>query len=108
MVTVAVILAALTFAGRMSPILLLILTFALSAGDAFESPTWRSILPELVDKQDLTAASALNGIEFNFARAVGPGSITFGCREMVWYGGVVINEFRELTADGQRCQRISS
>jgi MFS family permease len=73
MVTVAAILAALTFAGRMSPILLLILTFALSAGDAFESPTWRSILPELVDKQDLTAASALNGIEFNFARAVGPG-----------------------------------
>lgn len=73
MVAVAVILAALTIAGHMSPMLLLVLTFALSAGDAFESPTWRSILPELVDKQDLAAASALNGIEFNFARAIGPG-----------------------------------
>jgi predicted MFS family arabinose efflux permease len=56
----------------MSPVLLLILTFALSAGDAFETPTWRAVLPELVRKEDLPAASALNGIEFNFARAVGP------------------------------------
>ena len=29
-------------------------------------------MPELVQKDDLPAASALNGIEFNFARAVGP------------------------------------
>ena len=29
-------------------------------------------MPELVRKEDLPAASALNGIEFNFARAVGP------------------------------------
>ena len=35
-------------------------------------PTWRAVLPELVPKEDLPAASALNGIEFNFARAVGP------------------------------------
>jgi predicted MFS family arabinose efflux permease len=52
---------------------LLILTFALSAGDAFETPTWRALLPELVEKEDLEAASALNGIEFNLARATGPG-----------------------------------
>jgi len=56
----------------MSPWLLLGLTFALSAGDAIETPTWRAILPELVKKEDLAAASALNGIEFNLARAVGP------------------------------------
>src|ERR1700723_2414901 len=72
MVVVAVVLAVMTIAGRISPILLLILTFALSAGDAFETPTWRALLPELVRKEDLPAASALNGIEFNFARAVGP------------------------------------
>ncbi|HEY6349119.1 MAG TPA: MFS transporter [Candidatus Angelobacter sp.] len=52
--------------------MLLVLTFALSAGDAFESPAWRAVLPELVAKKDLAAASALNGIEFNFARAIGP------------------------------------
>ena len=72
MMGVALILAILTIAGVMSPWLLLVLTFALSAGDAFEAPAWRAILPELVPKEDLAAASALNGIEFNLARAVGP------------------------------------
>jgi MFS family permease len=72
MMGVALILAILTIAGVMSPWMLLVLTFALSAGDAFEAPAWRAILPELVPKEDLPAASALNGIEFNLARAVGP------------------------------------
>jgi MFS family permease len=72
MMGVALILAIVTIAGVMSPWILLVLTFALSAGDAFEMPTWRAILPELVPKEDLAAASALNGIEFNLARAVGP------------------------------------
>jgi MFS family permease len=44
----------------------------LSAGDAIETPTWRAVLPEIIPKEGLAAASALNGIEFNFARAVGP------------------------------------
>ena len=72
MMGVALLLAILTIAGLMSPWLLLVLTFALSAGDAFETPAWRAILPELVSKEDIAAASALNGIEFNLARAVGP------------------------------------
>lgn len=72
MMGVALLLAALTIAGFMTPWLLLVLTFALSAGDAFETPTWRAILPELVPQEDLAPASALNGIEFNLARAVGP------------------------------------
>jgi MFS family permease len=73
MAFVAVALAALVITGFISPWLLLALTFALSAGDAFETPTWRAVLPELVVKEDLEAASAVNGIEFNLARAVGPG-----------------------------------
>jgi MFS family permease len=73
MVCVALVLAVLTIAGLIAPLSLLILTFALSAGDAFETPTWRAVLPEVVSKEDLPAASALNGIEFNFARAIGPG-----------------------------------
>src|SRR6266446_1965003 len=72
MVGVATVLAVTTIMGLISPWLLLVLTFALSAGDAFETPTWRAVLPEMVTKEDLAAASALNGIEFNVARAVGP------------------------------------
>jgi len=72
MVGVAVLLAAFTIAGLMTPWLLLAFTFAISAGDALEAPAWRAILPEVVPRSDLAAASALSGIEFNLARAVGP------------------------------------
>ncbi len=72
MVGAALVLAVATMAGVMSSTLLLGLTFAISTGDAIEAPTWRAILPEIVGKEDLAAASALSGIEFNFARAVGP------------------------------------
>src|SRR5580658_1672696 len=72
MAGVALVLTILAMTGFISPLPLLILTFALSAGDAFETPTWRALLPELVTKEDLAAASALNGIELNLARAVGP------------------------------------
>ena len=72
MIGAATLLAVLTIAGVMTPWLLLAFTFVISAGDAIETPTWRAVLPELVPKADLAAASALNGIEFNLARAVGP------------------------------------
>ena len=72
MAGVGIVLAIVTIAGVISPVWLLLLTFALAAGDAFESPTWRAVLPELVAKEDLASAAALNGIEFNFARAIGP------------------------------------
>jgi MFS family permease len=73
MVGIAIVIALTTITHTMKPWLLLILTFCLSAGDAVESPSWRAIFPELVPKEDLAPALALNGIEFNLARAVGPG-----------------------------------
>jgi MFS family permease len=73
MFTIAAVLTIVTFTGTMTPWLLLFLTLALSLGDAIEAPTWRAIFPELVKKDDLTPALALNGIEFNLARALGPG-----------------------------------
>jgi MFS family permease len=72
MAAMALLIVILTMGGLMTPWLLLVLTSALSAGDAFETPSWRALLPELVPKEELANASALNGIEFNLARAVGP------------------------------------
>jgi MFS family permease len=72
MCVIAAVLAIATLAGVMTPWLLLLLTFALSAGDAVEAPAWRAAFPDLVDKQELPAALVLNGVEFNLARAVGP------------------------------------
>lgn len=72
MLAISIILVMATFAHLISPWLLLLLTFALSMGDAVESPAWRAIYPELVPKEELPPALTLNGIEFNLARAVGP------------------------------------
>jgi MFS family permease len=72
MLAMAGILVVATFAHLINPWLLLFLTFALSIGDALESPAWRAIFPELVPKEELSPALTLNGIEFNLARAVGP------------------------------------
>jgi MFS family permease len=72
MFSVAVALAILTAVHLIAPWALLLLTLALSIGDALEAPTWRAVLPELVPQQGLMPAIALNGIEFNLARALGP------------------------------------
>ncbi|MGB2633725.1 MAG: MFS transporter [Candidatus Acidiferrum sp.] len=66
------LLVVATFADFISPWLLLLLTSALSIGDALESPARRAIFPELVSKEDLASALVLNGIQFILARAVGP------------------------------------
>jgi MFS family permease len=73
MCIMAAILTIVAFVGGLTPWLLLALTLAISLGDAVESPTWRAIFPELVRKDDLSPALALNGIEFNLARVLGPG-----------------------------------
>src|SRR5215471_17612524 len=72
MLSVAVVLAALTLLHWITPWMLLLLTLALSIGDALEAPTWRAVLPEVVPQEALLPALALNGIEFNLARAIGP------------------------------------
>lgn len=77
MLLVASVLAIVTLTARITPLLLLLLTFALSAGDALESPAWSAIFPELAPKEELQPALALNGIEFNLARAIGPGLAGF-------------------------------
>jgi MFS family permease/quinol monooxygenase YgiN len=72
MFSVAVVLAVLTALHLITPWVLLLLTVALSIGDALEAPSWRAVLPEVVPQEGLMPAIALNGIEFNLARAIGP------------------------------------
>src|SRR5947208_13758940 len=72
MLCIATALAVLTLLHSITPWLLLLLTLALAIGDALEAPTWRAVLPEVVPQEDLLPGLALNGIEFNLARAIGP------------------------------------
>jgi predicted MFS family arabinose efflux permease len=68
----AAALTAATFLGLTSPAVVLALTFALGCGNAMASPAWQAIQPDLVDRGLLPQAAALNGLNMNVARAVGP------------------------------------
>jgi MFS family permease len=72
MLGAAALLAVLTYAGLTGAWSLLALTFAIGAGSAMNSPAWGSVMAEVVPRQDLAQAIALNGVGFNLARAVGP------------------------------------
>ena len=72
MLLVALGLGALTLAGLVTAWTLLALTFLLGLGAALNAPAWQAIVPELVDREELPAAVALQAMGFNVARAVGP------------------------------------
>jgi len=68
----AAALAGTTFLGAASPTVILTLTFLLGCGNAVAAPAWQAIQPDLVDRPVLPQAAALNGVNMNLARAVGP------------------------------------
>jgi MFS family permease len=70
--TVACILCAVIVADKLTAPLLLALTFANGVGLAMRWPVFAAIIPEVVGKQHLPQALALNGIAMNASRIVGP------------------------------------
>ena len=51
---------------------ILTLSFITGLAQSFGGPAYQSLLPSLVDKKDLPNAVALNSIQFNLARVLGP------------------------------------
>jgi MFS family permease len=72
MLVAAGLLGVMTLAKLTTPSVLLALSFALGVGAALNAPAWQAIVPEVVSRDELTSAVALNSINFNLARAVGP------------------------------------
>lgn len=72
MLLISAALAVVTYFGLITPILLLSLTFLLGCGMALYGPASQSSIGELVAREDLAGAVALNSLGFNLARAVGP------------------------------------
>ena len=68
----AVILSAVMFADAMNPGLLLLLTFGNGIGLALRWPVYSAIIAEVVPREELAPALALNGVAMNLARIVGP------------------------------------
>lgn len=68
----AITLAALLFGGAVRVELIYCLSFIVGTAQAFGGPAYQSIIPSLVPKEDLQNAIALNSIQFNLARVIGP------------------------------------
>lgn len=68
----AALLAMLDFFSLVTPLVLLGLTFALSSGATWRQPAYQASVGELVPRSEIAAAVALNSINFNLARSLGP------------------------------------
>jgi MFS family permease len=68
----AIALTLLTLAGQMPAPLLLTFTFILGFSSVISNPAYQSLVPELVPRDQIRAASALSSLSINMARVVGP------------------------------------
>jgi MFS family permease len=68
---------------------LLVFTFAIGVGTAFNAPAWQAIVPEIVPREALPSAVALNSAGINLARAIGPA-----------LGGLIVARFGPQAAFG--------
>jgi len=70
--TVAILLAILVFTEAIQIWMILTLSFVAGCAQAFGGPAYQSLIPTLVGKEHLPNAVALNSIQFNLARVIGP------------------------------------
>jgi MFS family permease len=68
----AFLLAGLVFTNRVQVWMILVLSFVVGLAQSFGGPAYQALVPTLVDKEDLPNAVALNSIQFNLARVIGP------------------------------------
>jgi MFS family permease len=83
-------LAVLVFTGQVNTAAdvwkILVLSFITGSAQAFGGPASQALVPSLVDKNTLPNAIALNSIQFNLARVIGPllAGATLAALGMVW------------------------
>jgi MFS family permease len=70
--SVSITLMVLAQTGMLSIGALIGLTFLGGIGAALMGPTWQAIVPELVKREDVKSAVALNSLGINIARSIGP------------------------------------
>lgn len=68
----ALTLAGLAFAGIVQEWHIIVLSALLGVVNAFDAPARQAFIPEMVGKEDMPNAIALNSVMFNGARVIGP------------------------------------
>jgi MFS family permease len=83
-------LAVLIGLGRVEVWHILSLSFVVGIAQAFGAPAYQSLLPSLVPREHLPNAIAMNSIQFNVARLVGPavGGLTLSTLGAAWCFGL--------------------
>ena len=84
--TCAFLLATLAFTHVVQVWHIWILSFFVGLAQAFGGPSYSALVPSLVPKEHLQNAIALNSIQFNLARVIGPalGGIALGVLGAAW------------------------
>jgi len=72
MMVLALILSTLTFLQVVQAWHIIVLAFGLGIANAFDAPARQAFVRELVDREDMTNAIALNSAMFNSATSIGP------------------------------------
>lgn len=72
MLVVSITLTLFAWYGLITPWLLLSFTFLIGCGTALNNPAWQASVGDMVPRDDLPAAVALNSMGFNITRSVGP------------------------------------
>jgi MFS family permease len=68
----AALLAVLAAGGQATPAVAVVVAFFGGCAAAIGFPTYQAMLPDLVERQDLLAASLLSSAQFNLGRVLGP------------------------------------
>ncbi len=86
MMVLAFLLAGLAALGWVKPWHIVLFAFLLGIANAFDAPTRQAFVLEMVDREDMTNAIALNATMFNVATALGPavGGITYAFFGPAW------------------------
>lgn len=72
MLLVSTLLAVCAWLDWLNPWLLLLFTFLIGCGAAFNAPAWQAAVGDMVPRTQLSAAVSLNSMGFNLARSIGP------------------------------------
>lgn len=72
MLAVSVGLAVCAWTNVLTPWLLLLFTFLIGCGAAFNAPAWQASVGDMVPRGELSGAVTLNSMGFNIARSSGP------------------------------------
>ena len=86
----AFILTALILVGAVKIWEILFLSFVVGLAQSFGGPAYAALIPSLVSKEDMPNAIALNSIQFNVARVLGPaiGGLALDNLGAVWCFGL--------------------